>query len=374
MKVPLFKPYLGKEELNALKEIFATGWIGLGPKTAKFEKQFREYLDVRTCVGTNSATSALDLALKIFDFPSGEVLVPAMTFASTAQVVDYNSQLKVKFVDVDKETLCMDINDFQKKVDDSTRAVIPVHMGGYACDIDAMREIINKKSLNVKIIEDCAHCLGGEYKSRKLGAIGDIGCFSFEAKKNITTGDGGMIATNLEELESRLRRLRWVGMNRDTWKRISDRESYSWYYEIDELGYKYNMNDIMAAIGIEQLKKLDEINNKKRYIMKRYNKGLSGLIWLSIPEHYDLEKGAHWLYIVKVEQRDEFVDYLAKNGITTGVHYMPLHLHPYYKRKYPVKLPNSEEVWLRLVSLPLFYEMTDEIVDYVINTIRKFNN
>jgi perosamine synthetase len=372
MKIPLFKPYLGEEELNALKEIFATGWIGLGPKTAEFERQFSEYLDVKTCVGTNSATSALDLALKIFDFPSGEVLVPAITFASTAQVVDYSPQLAVKFVDVDKETLCIDVNDLENKINENTRAVIPVHMGGHACDMDLIGDIINRQSQDIIIIEDCAHCLGGEYKGRKLGTIGDIGCFSFEAKKNITTGDGGMMATNLEALESKLRRLRWVGMNRDTWRRISDKESYSWYYEINELGYKYNMNDIMAAMGIEQLKKLDKINDRKRHIMKRYNKGLSGLDWLSMPEHYDLEKGAHWLYIIKVKQRDKFVDYMAKNDITTGVHYMPLNLHPYYKRKYPAVLPNSEEVWLGLVSLPLFYELTDEMVDYVIDTVRNF--
>jgi len=161
-------------------------------------------------------------------------------------------------------------------------------------------------------------------------------------------------------------------MNRDTWKRISDKESYSWYYEIDELGYKYNMNDIMAAMGIEQLKKLDKINEKKCYIMKRYNKGLSGLDWLSIPEHYDLKIGAHWLYIIKVEQRDEFIEFMAKNGITTGVHYMPLHLHPYYKRKYPAELPVSEGIWLNLVSLPLFYDMTDEMIEYVVDTARKF--
>ena len=372
MKVPLFKPFVGDDELSSLKEIFKTGWIGLGPRTAEFEKRFEDYLDVEVCIGTNSATSALDLSLKIFNFDQGEILVPGITFASTAQVVDYSPQLSAKFVDVDQETLCMDMKDLESKISKNTRAIMPVHMGGHACDMDKIFKIIEAKSLDVKVIEDCAHCLGGEYKGKKLGTIGDIGCFSFEAKKNITTGDGGMLVTSHKSIESKLRRLRWVGMNKDTWKRISTKESYSWYYDIDELGYKYNMNDIMASMGIVQLKKLDKINEKKRYIMKKYNEGLSSVKGISVPKYYDLETGAHWLYIIKAEKRDELVDFLAKKGITTGVHYMPLNLHPYYKRNYPTSLPVSEKVWLKLISLPLFFELTDEMIDYVIDTIKEF--
>lgn len=372
MQVPLFKPYVGKDEIQALEKIFKTGWIGLGPKTNEFEIQFMEYLKSKCCIGTNSATSALDLSLKIFDFEPGEVLVPTMTFASTAQVVNYNPQLKVKFVDIDKRTLCIDVDDLSKKITSDTKAIIPVHMAGAACQMDEIKEIVETSSFDIKIIEDCAHCLGGEYKGKKLGTIGDIGCFSFEAKKNITTGDGGMLATDIEEINDKLRRIRWVGMNRDTWKRISNKKSYSWYYEINELGYKYNMNDIMASMGIEQLRKLDKINDKKRYIINRYNNGLANENWIETPLHYDLKHGANWLYIIKVEERDKLMEFLGMKGITTGVHYMPLHLHPYYKREHKEVLPHAEAEWKKIVSLPLFYEMTDEIVDYVIETVREF--
>lgn len=374
MKVPLFKPYIGKEELAALEEIFKTGWIGLGPNVAKFENLFKDYLDTKCCVGTNSATSALDLALKIFDFPNGEVLVPTVTFVSTAHIVKYNPQLDLRFVDVDEETLCINPEDFANKITPETRAVIPVHIGGQACDMNAIQDAIedNHKGNDIRIIEDCANSAGGEYHGKKLGTFGDMGCFSFEAKKNITTGDGGMIATPHVDLEERMKQIRWVGINKDTWKRFSSESSYSWYYEINELGYKYNMNDIMAVIGIEQLKKLDRINIRKREIMRQYNEGLRDLDWLTIPEHYDLENGGYWLYIVKVKDRDRFFTYLAENGITAGVHFMPIHLHPYYKKDHPESLPIAESVWQDIVSLPLFYELTDEMIDYVIQIIRKF--
>ena len=373
MKVPLFKPYIGKDELSALEQIFKTGWIGLGPKTAEFEKRFADYLKTRNCIGTNSATSALDLALKIFDFPEGEVLVPTITFVSTAHVVRFNPQMKLRFVDTDRETLCIDPEHLRKSITRNTKAVIPVHIGGQPCEMDTIKDVIeDSPAEDMKIIEDCANAAGGEYKGKKLGTIGDMGCFSFEAKKNMTTGDGGMIATNHEELVERMRQIRWCGINKDTWKRFSSKASYSWYYEINELGYKYNMNDIMAVIGIEQLKKLDAVNARKREIMRRYNEGLGGLDWLTIPDYYDLENGGYWLYVVKAKERDRFFTYLGENGITAGVHFMPVHLHPYYKATCLTTLPNAEEVWHSIVSLPLFYELTDEMIDYVITTIRNF--
>jgi len=371
MKVPLFKPYIGKEELEGLKKIFDTGWIGLGPNTAKFETMFANYVGSRVAIGTNSATSALHLALEIFDLKEGEVLVPTVTFVSTAHVVEYNSQLRVKFVDVDY-TLCMDLQDLQRKLSSKTKAIIPVHLGGQACKMDEILKIVKSYNPDIKVIEDCANAAGGNYKGKKLGTWGDIGCFSFEAKKNMTTGDGGMLTTDIGSMRDRLKRLRWVGMDKDTWKRFSTDDSYSWYYEIKELGYKYNMNDIAATIGIEQLKKLEKVNKRKSEIMKRYNAGLKDLGWLKIPEYYDLEEGSYWLYIVKVKERDKFFDYLGQNGITAGVHFMPIHLHPYYKKKYQVTLPESERIWPEIISLPLFYELSDEMVDYVIRKIKNF--
>ena len=371
MKVPLFKPYLGKEEIDALREVFETGWVGLGPKTVAFEEMFAKYIGTKIAIGVNSGTSALDLALKILDLEPGEVLVPTITFAATAHVVEYNPQLRVRFTDVD-DTLCMDLDDLQTKLTAQTRAVIPVHVGGQACQMDKLIEIVHNYNPDIKVIEDCANCTGGSYKIRKLGSWGDFGCFSFESKKNMTTGDGGMITTDHTHLKDKLKRMRWFGVNKDTWARFSTGNGYSWYYEISDIGYKYNMNDIMAAIGIEQLKKLDQMNKAKNDVIRRYNEELESVDWLEIPSYYDLNDGAYWLYIIRVDDRDNLMDYLMQNDITTGVHFMPVHLHPYYQKKYVTELPKAEKIWKRIISLPLYYKMPDQAIEKVISTIKAF--
>ncbi len=368
MSVPLFKPELGEEELSALREIFKTGWVGLGPKTAEFEKKFSEYIGTDFAVGLNSCTAALDLALRVRHFDGGEVLVPAITFVSTPHAVLYNN-LRPVFVDVDPETLCMDTTDFERKITPRTKAVIPVHLGGHPVDMDPVVEIARAK--NIFVVEDVANACGGEYKGKKLGSIGDFGCFSFEAKKNLTTGDGGMITIHDETMVAPLKRLRWCGIDKDTWKRFSENKNYSWYYEVRELGWKYNMNDIASAIGLVQLKKLDELLAKKSRIVNNYKIALKDISWLELPVEREWARGAWWLFIVKVPERDRFIEHLASRGITTGVHFMPMHHHPLYK-KYGADVPKTEKVWPRMVTLLFYPSMTDSEFEEVIDAVKTF--
>ena len=282
----------------------------------------------------------------------------------------YNNAKPV-FADINRGTLTIDVKDIEKKISKKTKAVILVHMGGQPCDMDSILKIA--KSYNLYVVEDVAHALGGEYKNKKMGTFGEFGCFSFEAKKNMTTGDGGMIVTNNSDKVDRLKRLRWLGIDKDTWKRYGKKTKRHWYYEVPELGYKCHMNDIQAAIGLVQLKKLDEFNRKKRDIIKVYMNELKNIPWIELPEDVDLEKGCYWVFIIKVENRDDFVSYMLDNEITTGVHYMPVHLHPYYRR-FKAYCPVAEEVWRKIVSLPLFPDMTEIQLEKVVNTIKKFKN
>ena len=367
--IPLFKPFIGKDELKALEEIFKTGWLGIGPKTKEFEEKFSKFIGTKHAVGVNSCTSALDLALKILNIKNCDVLVPSITFASTALVALYNN-CKPIFVDVDKDTLCMNVEDMKNKITSNTKAVIPVHLGGHPCDMDPIMEIAKEKDMVV--IEDCANATGTKYKGRSVGNIGDIGCFSFEAKKNMTTGDGGMMTTNNSDIVKKLKRIRWVGMNRETWERLNDKEGkYSWYYEITDLGYKYNMNDIQAAIGLVQLNKFEFMKEKKDLIIKKYNEELSKISQIKCPVVKEWADPSWWLHIIKAERRDDFISHMSKNGITTGVHFMPLYLHPLFK-KYKNENPNADEVWKNIVSLPLFVEMTDEQVSTVLSEAKRF--
>lgn len=371
LRVPLFRPDLGANELDALREVFASGWVGLGPKTAEFERALAAYQQRLHGVATNSATAALHLALKVLDLPPGSrVLVPTVTFVSTPHAVEYN-QLELEFVDVREADLCMDVADFESRIDPSVRAVIPVHMGGQPCAMDAICHLAAEHGITV--IEDVANAQGGQWQGRPLGSWGEIGVFSFEAKKNMTTGDGGMLVFDDARWNDTLRRLRWCGIDRDTWKRFANSgDGASWYYEVDSLGFKYNMNDIAAAIGLCQLRKLDEVNAKKRARIARYLDALEGVGDLSLPPH-DLAHGGYWLFIVHTDHRDALIDHLAQRGVTCGVHFMPAHLHPYYRKRHPgVHLPVAERVWKRIVTLPLFAGMTDEEQDHVVDSIRNF--
>jgi len=376
MNIRLFKPSVGQEELDNIKGVFDRAWLGLGPLVTEFENEWSKYIGCKMSIGVNSATAALHLALTAFHFPVGKkVLVPAITFISTANVVLYNNLIPV-FVDVDPDTAVMDLQDLENKIDNDCVAVIPVHNGGYPVPMEKLLAIAEKH--NLKVIEDCAHCAGGDYNGKKLGTWGDIGCFSFEEKKCMTTGDGGMICSNNVELIEQLKPYRWVGIDKDTWRRVEEadglkkNEAMHWHYEISVLGYKYNMNDVMAAIGLAQLKKLDLMNEKRRNIINKYLNGLQNLKTIKPIFPYSTNNNeAYWYFGIRAVKRDELIVYLKQKGIATGVHFYPLPLQPLFK-SYDNGCPVSKEIWKSFITLPSHVDLTDEEVNYVINALKEF--
>lgn len=370
--IPVFKPCYGEEELAALKEPFETGWIGLGPRVKEFENKFAEYLGIKYALGLNSATAALHLAMKVMGVENGEVITTPMTFISTNHAILYNNAIPV-FCDIEVDTLNIDATKIEKLITEKTKAVVVMHYGGYACDMDATMDIAKKHGL--KVIEDAAHAAGGEYKGRKLGTIGDVGCFSFHAVKNLATGEGGMIVVHDAEIYERLKRLRWMGITKDTWSREgTNSKQYSWYYDVVEVGYKYNMNDIPAAIGIVQLGKLNKMNERRREISQMYTEAFSNEDWIETPtiKEYMTKPACH-NYVIKAGCRDKLNSYLKDNGISTGVHYIPNNHYEMYK-KYKGKTPVCNQAWKKLLTLPLFPDLTDEQVEYIIDKIKKFKH
>jgi dTDP-4-amino-4,6-dideoxygalactose transaminase len=365
--ISLFRPFMGDAEIEAVSEVIRSGWIGLGPKTGEFEKRLAEYIGVPYMVGLNSATSALELAVRLLNIRSGDqVIVPAMTFVSTAHVVIQNLATPV-FADVERSTLNIDIDDVASKISPLTRAIIPVHYGGRPVDIDRLREIAG----DIPIIEDAAHACGAEYKEHKCGSLGDIGALSFHAVKNLATGDGGALALKDKSMAERARKLRWLGIDKGTWDRSAGDHAYLWDYSVTEIGYKSHMNDIAAAIGLVQLSKLDAMNGRRREIVQSYNDGFKDLSWLQLPPPDTAESKSSWhIYCVQCDQRDELNAYLTERGIGTGVHYRPIHMYKCYGNR--PHLPVAEEVFTRILSLPMHPGLSDGDVNLIVDTIRGF--
>lgn len=375
MKIRLVKPYIGKEELENIEEVFTRAWLGRGPKVEELEKAWTYYLGCQDSVAVNSGTAALHLALWAYGFPKGKkVLVPAMTFIATANVALYNNLTPV-FVDVNEETLQIDLEDLKRKYDNDCVAIIPVHFGGHPVPMDKLMPWAREH--NLKVISDCAHCAGGQYKGKKLGTWADMGCFSFEEKKCMVTGDGGMVSSDNKELIEKIRGNRQVGMSSGTWQRFKDAkdvgkaDAYHWYYEVKDLGYKYNMNDIAAAIGLAQLKKLDYMNNRRIEIIRRYLEGIKDCKNVRPAFPYDLTT-TYYDFMVRVKNRDDFIIFMQENGISTGVHTMPIPLFSLYQN-YKTNVPTAMRIWSEYVVLPLFVGLADEEIEYVIDKIREFD-
>ena len=382
--IQLFRPSYDARELEALRGVLQSGWIGLGPKTAEFEAQFAAYVGARYAVALNSATAALHLALAVCGIgPGDEVLVPTLTFVSTAHAAEYCGATPV-FVDVCPDTLCINVEDARRKITERTRAIVPVHYGGHACQMEEIWDLAEGHTL--RVIEDAAHACGSEYRGRRIGGLErtDATCFSFHAVKNLATGDGGMLTTNRAELWHRLMRLRWMGIDKTTWERSEEAERqeetrirrfahYGWYYEVHELGYKYHMNDITAAIGLVQLSKLQAMNERRREIVRRYHAGLKDLDWIERPVEQEYTKSALHNYVIRTAFRDGLNGFLKDRGIATGVHYLPIHLQPYYRSRSLVSLPVVERVWTRLLTLPLYPDLVDHEVEYIIEAIHEFD-
>ena len=368
--IPVFKPCMGKEEANAVKKILMSGWIGLGPKTKEFEDKFAAYIGTKYAVALNSATAALHLAFMVIGNEKNEVITTPMTFVSTNHAILYNGGIPV-FCDIEKDTLNIDANKIEQLITRKTKAIVVVHFGGYPVDLDRVLALAKKHKL--KVIEDVAHGCGGEYKARKLGSIGDMGCFSFHAVKNLATGDGGMITTNDEKAYKRLLKLRWLGITKDTWSRADNKTNqYSWFYNVEELGFKCHMNDINAAIGLVQLKKLDKMNRRRFEISQFYTKQLAGVGDIQTPviKNYMTRPACH-NFVIKTAVRDKLSEFLKNKGISTGVHYIPNNSYEMYK-KFGRSTPVARTVWKKLLTLPLFPDLKQKDFNLVINSIKEF--
>jgi len=367
--IPVFKPKMNKKDIfPELEKIFDSGWIGLGPKTKEFEEKFADYIGVKYAVGVNSATAALHLANYVLGIKEGnEVIVPSITFVSSALAPLYCGATPI-FADIEEDTMCISPDDIEKKITENTKAIIPVHYGGHACRMDEIMNIAKK--YNLWVIEDAAHGCGGKYNNAMLGSIGIMGCFSFHAVKNLPTGDGGMITTNDEGLYKELKKIEWVGIDKGTWDR-SEKKGYSWQYSVNRLGFKCHMNDIIAVIGLAQLKVLDEHNLTRRRYAKKYDESFRDIGWIETPVEKNYAYSARHNYVVKVPMRNELNEYLQLKGISTGVHYEPIHhFRVFGNRK--VDLPVTERVWPKLLTLPLYPGMTDDEFEKIIGEIIGF--
>lgn len=373
MKIRLFKPSLDNKELGAVKKVFNKSWIGMGNEVNTFENNWKKYLGCKHAYALNSGTAALHLALKTLNFKKNQkVLVPSLTFASSATCILYN-QLKPVFVDTNQNyTMCFD--DLKKKYTKDCVAIIIVHYAGNPAELEKIIPWARKKKL--KVIEDCAHTDGSYYKGKRLGLWGDIGCFSFEEKKILTTGDGGMICSNNKNVLKNIKSERWVGIDKNNWKSAlnylkKNKDAYHWFYEINHLGYKYNMNDLSASIGIEQLKKIKKFRIKRRNIINRYKNGIKSLKNIKPIFNYNPNKYTYWLFAISCERRDELIIFLKSKGIATGCHYTPLTSQPLFK-KYKNNCNTSEKIMNKTITLPLHLDLSDREIDYIVAQLKKF--
>lgn len=376
MNVRLFKPSLGTEELKEIEKSFERSWIGLGPKVSLLENKWAEFVGVKTAIGLNSATAALHLAVKCFNFEKGKkILVPSMTFSATACAILYEGLIPV-FVDSNFDTLGMDINELKNKYDKDCVAVMPVHFSGHPVEMEKLMPWAEEKGL--KVIEDCAHTTGSLYKGKALGTWGDIGCFSFEEKKLMTTGDGGMIVSNDDNLLKDVKAMRWVGIDKDNWKTAQsyldvNKDAYHWFYELNILGYKYNMNDLAASIGLVQLKKLPEMNAKRSSIIDKYIEGIKECKTIKPIVPYDTDKYVYQMFGIRTKNKEDLILYLKSKGISTGCHYTPLTMQPLFKQ-YASKCDVAEREYEKMITLPLHSDLNPEEVNYVIEHLIKFEN
>ena len=374
--LPFHIPDIGEDEIQAVVETLRSGWLTTGPKVRQFEEDFARYIGCRHAVAVNSATSALHLALEAVGIKAGdEVLVPTLTFAATAAVV-LHLQAKPKLVDCRPETLNLDPDQLERAITAKTKAIIPVHMTGLPCEMGRILEVA--KAHNLRVIEDAAHALPARFQKQRVGTIGDITCFSFYATKTITTGEGGMATTENPEWAERMRIMGLHGISKDAWKRYT--AEGSWYYEILSPGYKYNLTDLAAAIGIQQLKKCDQFWQARQRIAAQYAEGFQDVPEITTPALARDGQHAWHLYILQLNlerlriSRNEFVELLKQYQIGTSVHFIPLHLHPYYRETFgyrPQDLPQASAAFERIVSLPLYPKMTEAQVLQVISAVRE---
>jgi dTDP-4-amino-4,6-dideoxygalactose transaminase len=375
--IPLYKPQntVGEEVLDAIREVLESGWLTMGPKTMKFEEAFANYIGCKYGLASNSCTSALFLALHGLGIRKGaSVVVPVNTFVATANVVRWLGA-EVLFCDVgeDGELDVAKLSTLLEE-DEKIKCVIPVHLYGFSCDMKQIVRLVEKHG--VRMIEDCAQSVGATFGDKKVGSFGDAGCFSFYATKNITTGEGGMLVTNSQEVENDAILMRNHGQSKTPKQKFAH-----WRYDVTHLGFNFRMSEIEAAIGLKQMEKLELIIKSRREIAKRYKEELEkidGIEMIHDPESNVYGQGVFHLLEVKVEKqyplnRDKLYQFLKKEGITTGVHYPPIHLFSYYRKTTKYRkgdFPCAEALYSKILSLPMFPFMTSEEFQTIINALK----
>jgi dTDP-4-amino-4,6-dideoxygalactose transaminase len=383
--LPFALPSIGEEEIEEVVDSLRSGWVTTGPKVKKFEEAFREYVKCKHAVAVNSCTAGLHVALSAIGVgPGDEVIVPTLTFTATANVVVH---LGAKPVLVD---IGSDFNILPDKIESAitskTKVIIPVHHSGQSCDLEEIYSI--GKNSNISVIEDAAHAIGTTYKDHRIGSasLNYFGSdsklkrtvvFSFYATKNMTTGEGGMIVTEDEPLAAKMRILTLHGMSKDAWKRYSS--AGSWYYEVVDAGYKYNMTDIQASLGIHQLNKLNGFIERRQEISYHFDEAFQGMDEIETPIRHQDRNHVYHLYVIQPDpdkltiDRSQFIEKLKELNIGTSVHFIPVHLHPFYRKTYGYEkgnLPNAEKIFDRMISLPLYPAMTDNDVQDVISAVK----
>ncbi len=367
--IPISRPLTGLEEIRAMEKVFDTGWLGLGSTVFEFEEALKKYLGAKHVVAVNTGSSALHIALAGFGVgPEDEVILPSITFAACVQSILALGAAPV-FAESDEETLLLDPEDVRRRITKRTKAVMPVHFCGNPGNLGALLEL--SKQHGFKLIEDAAHAFGSQYQGKKIGTHGDAVCFSFDPIKNITTGEGGAVALSDDKVAEDIRRMRILGIDKDTWHRYKNTRTY--VYEVVSPGYRYHMPNFCAAVGLEQLKKLPGFIERRRKIARRYDEAFREL-GIVRPLKIDYETVAPHIYIVRVPEarRDEFMEYLKGRGVGTGLHYIPNHAQPYFQKYAPAPLPRSEKLGREIVTLPLHCAMSDADVDAVVDAVAGF--
>lgn len=374
--LPFHVPEIDDEDIDAVVSVMRSGWLTTGAKARQFEQEFAAKVGARYAVALNSCTAALHLALEAIGLQEGdEVLVPTMTFAATAEVVTY-FKAKPVLIDCLPTTLNMDPELIERAITPRTKAVIPVHFAGQPCEMGSILEIARRHDL--RVIEDAAHAFPASYKGKAIGSIGDYTCFSFYATKNITTGEGGMVTTDDPDQADRIRRMSLHGLSRDAWKRYTNQGS--WYYDIVAPGFKYNLTDMAAALGLTQLHKAERFWKTRERYAALYAEGFRDLPEITpLMIHDDVQHAWH-LYVIQLDldrlriSRQAFIEGLQQKQIGCSVHFIPLHLHPYYRETghySRADFPVASQAFDRMVSLPLYSKMSEEDVHRTIQAVRE---
>lgn len=387
-RIPFFRPNIEQAEIDEVVETLRTGWLTTGPKTKQFEAEFAGYLGQKHAVAVNSCTAALHLALEAIGLRAGQtVAVPTMTFAATAEVVRYFNA-KPLLVDCRAADFNLDPADAERRIaaavaaGEDVVAILPVHYGGQMGEVSAVRQLAGRYRLHV--IEDAAHCCPAYYREteaapwQSVGSGAEISCFSFYANKTITTGEGGMACTSHDALADRMRIMSLHGISRDAWKRFTSEGS--WYYEIIAPGYKYNLTDVAASIGLHQLRKADRLHRQRQAWAEAYTRLLQDLDEVLLPRSQPNRVHSWHLYVIRLRldrlrlDRAQFIEELKRRGVGTSVHWMPLHLHPYYRETYGYRAedyPVAAALYPELVTLPLYPDLSEADVHYVAEQVRE---